>query len=206
MKRNARIGLLGGTFNPIHVGHLLIARDAMEALRLDCVKFIPAATPPHKPLDRNITGTQRLRMVRLAIRGCERFEADDLEIRRGGPSYSIETVEELRRRHPDAAFYFIIGADSLAELPLWREIKRLATLCTFVVVARPGCAMSAPKGLGLRCRLVEGHLCDISSSEIRRRLAQKRHIRWLVPEAVLRYIQRVKLYPRKEPRPSKRAR
>jgi nicotinate-nucleotide adenylyltransferase len=205
MKRNARIGLLGGTFNPIHVGHLLIAQDAMEALDLDRVKFIPAATPPHKPLDRNISGTQRLRMVRLAIRGCERFEADDIEVRRGGPSYSVETVGELGLRHPGAEFYFIIGSDSLGELPLWREIRRLARLCTFVVVARPGFAAGMPKGLGLRCRFVEGHLCEISSSEIRRRLARGQSVRWLVPEAVLRYIRRVKLYQRKEPRSSKHA-
>jgi nicotinate-nucleotide adenylyltransferase len=205
MKRNARIGLLGGTFNPIHIGHLLIARDAMEALRLDCVRFIPAAMPPHKPVDRNISGTQRLRMVRLAIRGCAQFEADDIEVKRGGASYSVETVEELRRRHPGARFYFIIGGDSLEELPSWRNIKRLAKLCTFVVVARPGCAPQVPAGLGLRCRFVKGHPCDIASREIRERLARGQSVRWLVPEAVLRYIQREKLYQRKEPKPSKHA-
>ncbi len=194
MKRNARIGLLGGTFNPIHIGHLLIAHDAMEALGLDCVKFIPAATPPHKSLDRNISGTERLKMVRLAIRGCEQFVADDIEVRRGGASYSVETVAELQRRHPDAEFYFIIGADSLEELPHWRDIRRLARLCVFAVVARPGCTPEVPEGFGLRCRFVAGHPCAIASREIRERLARGQSVRWLVPEAVLRYIQRQKLY------------
>jgi len=194
MKRNARIGLLGGTFNPIHIGHLLIAQDAMEALGLDCVKFIPAALPPHKRLDRNISGTERLRMVRLAIRGCERFEADDIEVRRGGPSFSVETVAALRQRQPDADFYFIIGGDSLGELPSWFEIKRLARLCRFAVVARPGFAPRMPGGLGLRCRLIEGHACDVASRDIRQRLADGRSIRWLVPDAVVRYIARRKLY------------
>jgi len=198
MKRNARIGLLGGTFNPIHVGHLLIAQDAMEALDLDRVKFIPAATPPHKPLDRNISGTHRLRMVRLAIRGCPRFEADNIEVRRGGASYSVETVTELKRCNPGTEFVFIIGADSLEELPCWRDIKRLAKLCAFAVVARPGFAPRVPKGLGLRCRFVEGHLCEIASRDIRARLARGESVRWLVPEAVLRYIRRQRLYQRKD--------
>jgi len=203
MKRNARIGLLGGTFNPIHVGHLLIAQDAMEALDLDRVKFIPAATPPHKPLDRNISGRHRLCMVRLAICGYEHFEVDDLEVQRGGPSYSVETVEELKRRHPVAEFTFIIGADSLEELPMWREIRRLAKLCTFAVVGRPGFVPKVPKGFGLRCRFVEGHLCKAASRDIRTRLEQGESIRWLVPEAVFRYIQREKLYQRKETKSSK---
>ncbi|MBM3859430.1 MAG: nicotinate (nicotinamide) nucleotide adenylyltransferase [Verrucomicrobia bacterium] len=206
MKPNARIGLLGGTFNPIHIGHLLVAQDVMEALRLDCVKFIPAAIPPHKLLDRNITGSERLQMVRLAIRGCPSFEADDIEVRRGGPSYSVETVAELKRRHPDAEFFFIIGADSLDELPRWREARRLAMLCTFAVVARPGFAPKTPRGLGLQCHFVQGHPCDIASREVRNRLARGRSVRWLVPEAVLRYIQRHNLYQGKENRSSKHAR
>ena len=197
MKRKARIGLLGGTFNPIHIGHLLIAQDAMESLGLDRVKFIPAAMPPHKQLDQNISGTHRLRMVRLAIRGCKLFEADDIEIRRGGTSYSVETVAALQQQHTDADFFFVIGSDSLPELPCWREIGRLARMCVFAVVARPGFELVVPEGLGLRCRVVRGYLCDVASREIRERLAEKQSVRWLVPEPVLRYIQRTKLYQRK---------
>jgi nicotinate-nucleotide adenylyltransferase len=198
MTRNARIGLLGGTFNPVHTGHLLIAQAAMEALALDLVKFIPAATPPHKPLDRNISGTHRLRMLRLALRGCRGFETDTIELRRGGTSYTVETVAELKRLHPRAQFYFIIGGDSLPELPHWYDIQRLARLCRFIVVARPGFAPRVPGGLGLRCRLIEGHACDIASRDIRDRLARGRSARWLVPDAVLRYIQRHKLYQSKK--------
>lgn len=197
MKRNARIGLLGGTFNPIHTGHLLVARDALEQLKLDQVKFIPSAMPPHKPLAGNIAAAHRLRMVRLAIRGCAPFEADDIEVRRGGTSYSVETVATLREQSPDATFYFIIGSDSLPELPRWREIERLARLCVFAVVARPGFELAVPEGLGLRCRVVRGHMCDVASREIRERLAAGRSVCWLVPEPVVRYIQRTKLYQRK---------
>ncbi|MCX7887679.1 MAG: nicotinate-nucleotide adenylyltransferase [Verrucomicrobiae bacterium] len=205
MKRNARIGLLGGTFDPIHTGHLLMAQDAMETLKLDRVKFIPAAIPPHKSPDGIAPAWDRLRMVRLAVRGCDRFEVDPIEIRRGGPSYSVDTVLELKRRHPFARFFFIIGSDSLAELPQWREIRRLARLCVFAVVARPGFATDVPEGLGLRVRFVKGHSCDIASRDIRARVATGRSIRWLVPEVVFRYIQRRKLYQRKETKLSKLA-
>lgn len=203
MKRKARIGLLGGTFNPIHHGHLLIARDAMEQLRLDCVKFIPSATPPHKPLAGDVSALHRLRMVRLAIRGEKRFEVDDMEVRRGGMSYTVETVAELKRRDSSAEFYFIIGADSLQELHRWYKIEQLARLCTFAVAARPGCEMAAAVGLKLRCRVVRAHECEIASREIRMRIARDESIQWLVPEAVLRYIDRQKLYQGKGTRPSK---
>ena len=206
MKRKTRIGLLGGTFNPIHLGHLLIARDAMEQLHLDRVKFIPAALPPHKPLAGNVSAAHRLRMTRLAVRGEPGLEVDDIEIRRGGRSYSVETVAELKRRHPEAEFYFIIGADSLEELHQWYEIGQLTRLCVFAVLARPGCKLATPAGLRIRRRVVRGHLCEIASRDIRDRLAGGRSIRWLVPENVLRYIQRQKLYQGKELRSSKLAR
>ena len=125
MKRRERVGILGGTFNPIHLGHLLIAQDAMEQLGLDRVKFIPSATPPHKTVDKLASERDRLRMITLAIRGNGCFEVDDIEIRRGGKSYSVDTLTELRRREPRAAFYFIIGSDSLRELHLWREVQLL---------------------------------------------------------------------------------
>src|SRR5579862_7291363 len=138
MQRHLRIGILGGTFNPIHLGHLLIAQDAIEQLRLDRVKFIPSATPPHKSVDKLASEKDRVRMIRLAIRGNARFEVDDIEIKRGGKSYSVDTLMELRQQDPRAKFYFIIGADSLRELHLWRDVGRLVKLCTFVTVPRPG--------------------------------------------------------------------
>jgi nicotinate-nucleotide adenylyltransferase len=191
--KRPQIGILGGTFNPVHTGHLLIAQDALEQAKLDCVKLIPAATPPHKALDGEVSGRQRLAMVRAAIRGNDRFEVDDIEIRRGGRSYSIETLTELKRRMPEADFHFIIGADSLAELATWREIDRLAELCSFLVVGRPGFEKAKTT---VKCRVhwVDGHVCDIASRDIRARCRQGFSIRYLVPDGVFRYIRRHKLY------------
>src|ERR1700722_15179462 len=138
MKRRDRVGILKGTFSPIHLGHLLIAQDAMAQLGRGRVKFIPSATPPPKAVDKLASERDRLWMIALAIRGNAGFEVDDIEIRRGGKSYSVDTLTELRRREPRANFYFIIGSDSLRELHLWREAQLLVTLCTFVTVPRPG--------------------------------------------------------------------
>lgn len=189
-----KLGILGGTFNPIHTGHLLIAQDAMDAARLDRVIFIPSATPPHKPLDGNVSAAHRLRMVKLAIAGDQRFAVDDLEIQRGGKSYSVDTLTELRRRHPRAHFYFIIGADSLAELHLWKDARQLVKLCRFIAATRPGFPPKPARLPGLRYRLLNVHPCAIASRDIRARLARGQSIRYLVPERVVRYIRRYKLY------------
>ena len=202
MKRRKRIGILGGTFNPIHLGHLLMAQDSMEELQLDRVTFIPSATPPHKTVNQLASNRDRLRMVQLAIRGQNGFEADDIELQRGGISYSVDTLTELRRRNPRTDFYFIIGADSLRELHLWREVKRLVTLCTFVTVPRPGFEpkpvvdprLDAATRRRLRQHVLHGHCCDIASRDIRARVASGRSIRYLVPDAVYQYIRRRRLY------------
>ncbi len=202
MKRRERVGILGGTFNPIHLGHLLIAQDAMEQLGLARVKFIPSATPPHKTVDKLASERDRLRMITLAIRGNAGFEVDDIEIRRGGKSYSVDTLTELRRREPRANFYFIIGSDSLRELHLWREAQRLVTLCTFVTVPRPGFdpkpvidrRLDAATRRRLRQHVLRGHACDVASRDIRSRVASGRSIRYLVPNAVHAYIRRRRLY------------
>ncbi len=202
MKRRKRIGVLGGTFNPIHLGHLLIAQDAMEQLGLDRVRFIPSATPPHKTVDKLASERDRLRMIALAIRGNVRFEVDDIETKRGGISYSVDTLTELRRREPRTDFYFIIGADSLRELHLWREVQRLVRLCTFVTVPRPGFdpkpvidqRLDAATRRRLRQHVLRGHACDVASHEIRARVASGRSIRYLVPDAVHGYIRRRRLY------------
>jgi len=202
MKRRERVGILGGTFNPIHLGHLLIAQDAMEQLGLDRVKFIPSATPPHKTVEKLASERDRLRMIVLAIRGNARFEADDIEIRRGGKSYSVDTLTELRRREPRTNFYFIIGSDSLRELHLWREVQLLVTLCTFVTVSRPGFEpkpvvdprLDAATRRRLRQHVLWGHACDVASRDIRARVASGRSIRYLVSDAVHAYIRRRRLY------------
>ena len=202
VKRARKIGILGGTFNPIHIGHLIIAQDAMVQLGLDRVKFIPTATPPHKRYEGNATAAQRLAMVRLAVRGNPQFEVDDIEIRRGGASYTVDTLAELRRRNPRAALYFIIGADSLRELHRWREVGRLVRLCAFVTVARPGFVarpvvdprLDAAERRRLRQHALRGHACEIASRDIRDRVAGGEPIRYLVPDAVLHYIERHQLY------------
>ena len=202
MKQRQRIGILGGTFNPIHLGHLLIAQDAMERMKLDRVKFIPSAKPPHKTVDKLASERDRLRMIALAIRGNTRFEVDDIEIRRGGKSYSVDTLAGLRQREPRADFYFIIGADSLRELHLWREAERLVTLCTFVTVPRPGFdpkpivdpRLNAATRRRLCQHVLRGHACDIASRDIRARVASGRSIRYLVADAVHSYIRRRRLY------------
>jgi nicotinate-nucleotide adenylyltransferase len=188
-----KIGIIGGTFNPIHTGHLLIAQDAMEQAKLDRVRFIPAATPPHKTPDRLASAAHRRRMIQLAIAGNPRFELDDIELKRGGTSYSVDTLTELKRRHPRATFYFIIGSDSLRELHLWREPRRLAKLCRFVVAVRPG-FKPVQRRLPIRPLIVTGHVCDVASREVRSRVARGQPFRYLVPDAVHNYIQTHRLY------------
>jgi len=189
-----KLGIFGGTFNPIHMGHLLIADAAAEALKLDRVIFIPSATPPHKQPRVLADARHRLRMVKLAIHGNPRFGCSDIEVRRSGPSYSVETLRQLRHAMPRATFYFLIGADSLRELHMWREAPALARLCEFICVARPGERMPPPRLRGLRVHKLLGHPADISSSDVRERLARGASVRYLVPDAVRRYIQKTGLY------------
>jgi nicotinate-nucleotide adenylyltransferase len=189
------MGIFGGTFNPVHLGHLVAAQDACDQARLDRVLFVPAAQPPHKPLTGNVTGPQRLQMLRRAIAGDERFAVDDLELRRGGVSFAIDTVRELRRRYPDVTWYFILGGDSLAELPSWREAPALVRLCRFIAVGRPGFRPRPLRRLtGLRYQWIQTHPCEISSRDIRARVAAGQSVRYLVPEPVRHYLERQKLY------------
>lgn len=200
--QRARIGILGGTFNPVHLGHLLIAQDALEAAGLSCVRFIPSATPPHKQVDRLAPAAKRLAMLKLATSDNDRFTVDDREIKRGGKSYSVDTILELQRQEPKAEFYFIIGADSLQQLHTWRKIDTLIEACSFIAVTRPGfdgagaaCTKLSPAAQRkLRLRFLQRHACDIASRDIRARIAHGQSVRYLVPEAVFRYIQRHSLY------------
>lgn len=197
----SKIGVLGGTFNPVHFGHLTLAQDALEQFDLDRVLFVPCARPPHKKPDRLAPARHRLAMLRAAIKGKKGFGVSTVELGRGGVSYSVDTLGELRRRWPGARFYFIIGADTLSELHLWRRIGELLRLCEFVTMRRPGFVFPKGRlGLGdpwpgrLRANLFKGHLVDVSSSDIRRRVREGRGIRRLVPAAVERYILKNGLY------------
>ena len=200
-----KIGIQGGSFDPVHIGHLIIAEQIAERLTLDSVLFIPCNTPPHKDAAALTPGRHRFRMVELAIEGNPRFRACDIELTRGGVSYSVDTITSLKSQYGDGtAFYFIVGADSLIELATWREYKRLLSLCTVVAAARPGCDLrSWPSQDGLCTReeiaalkshIIETPLIGISSTEIRRRRQSGESIRYLVPDAVERYIVENNLY------------
>lgn len=194
-----RIGLLGGTFDPIHAGHLAAAKAALDCAELDRVMFIPAAQPPHRP--RAIaTADDRLEMCRLAIEGDTRFVVSDLELERGGPSYTVDTLAELRRSHPGDQLLLILGWDAARLFSTWRRPDEVRALATIVVVARPGSA--APRKADLEPAGLGGQgviLCleptpDVSASEIRRALASGESIAGKVPAAVERYIAAHHLY------------
>ncbi len=186
------IGVFGGTFDPPHLGHLIVASDVCLALQLDRLLFIPAAVPPHKQSLVEAAAEQRLAMVRAAIRGDPRFEADDLELRREGPSYSVDTLRALRERFRGRDLYFLLGADALREIHTWREPEELARLARLVVFARDGEAAQGQSRLPASS--VSVTRVDISATEIRRRVRQGLPIRYLVPEPVREIIERERLY------------
>jgi nicotinate-nucleotide adenylyltransferase len=187
-----RVGIFGGTFNPVHTGHLVLAESARDQLSLDRVIFIPAAHPPHKPVSGLVAGPSRLRMVRLAIRDHAGFAASDIELARTGPSYMLDTVKELRVSLPGARLFLLIGGDMLKVRWMgWAELKRL---CAIAVVDRPGVRVPAQRGL----TRVQMPGIAISSSDIRERVAAGRSIRYLVPAPVERYIRQHHLYATRE--------
>lgn len=197
------IGILGGTFNPIHNGHLIMAQDALEQFGLSRILFIPCAGPPHKAPNDLAPAEARLAMVARAIEGDERFELSRLEIDRGGTSYAIDTVRALREQYPGHRICFVIGADTLPELHTWKDIEELLDLCEFVTLARPGFSernlveglhLPESRANELLERVAVGHQVDISSSDIRRRVAQGQGIRYLVPRSVEMYIELSQLY------------
>ena len=184
-----KIGIFGGTFNPIHVGHLLLAETARESLALDRVLFIPTQQPPHKRASDLLPGAARLELITLAIRDQPAFVASDIELQRPGPSYSIDTVKMLRSQVPTAKLFLLIGEDMLGVRWLaWTEIKRL---CTVVAAHRPGFRPSrSQRGL----KWLPMPQVEIASSDIRARLRSGRSIRYLVPAAVERHLHQHRLY------------
>ncbi|MBN2097314.1 MAG: nicotinate-nucleotide adenylyltransferase [Candidatus Omnitrophica bacterium] len=191
MSKFRRIGILGGSFNPIHLGHLAIAEQARESLRLDKVVFIPANIPPHKQIKGFASAQERYYLTQLACQGNPDFQVCDLEIIRGGVSYSVETLKELKSIYPKARLYFIAGADFLTEFSAWKAIGKLKSLCTFVVAPRPGHPLKRlPKGM----QAIDVAALEISSTVIRNRLKKGKSIRYLVPEKVQQYILRKRLY------------
>jgi nicotinate-nucleotide adenylyltransferase len=199
-----RVGLFGGTFDPVHFGHLLVAETCRESARLDEIWFVPAATSPHKLGRQPTGGQQRLQMLRLAIAGHPDFEVCDLEVVRGGVSYTVATLETLRRQHPDVEMFLLMGADALVDFLTWRDPARICELAIPLVVHRPDspqpdldrlATLVTPERLAeIRQAQVEMPLIDLSSSDIRRRVQEGRSIRFRTPRAVAMFIQAHQLY------------
>jgi len=201
-----RIGIFGGSFDPIHLGHLLTAEQFFSELSLDIVKFVPAKISPFKRDYTPTTDKHRLEMLKLAIGAHENFEVDPIEIQRGGVSYTIDTVEELQRNEPDATWFMLIGADSLKDFRKWKSPDRLLSLVQMVVARRGGCPEPDWKeleGLAPRETLdsiqqmrLDIPVMEISSTSVRKRIEQNRTIRYLVPAPVEVYIREHQLYQR----------
>ncbi len=214
-----RIGILGGTFNPIHLAHLRSAEEVREAQQLDRILFVPSATPPHKRGNGLVAAAHRLAMVRRAIRGNPAFHVSTIEIDRGGRSYSVDTLRALRARMPDAQFFFIMGMDAFREISTWKDYSSLFALCNLVVTSRPAyddapllsalpVAVRAQFCYRPRTKRLEHRTgnqiifqpisdLDISASTIRHRLHRGLSVRYLVPAAVERYILQHGLYARR---------
>jgi nicotinate-nucleotide adenylyltransferase len=196
------LGILGGTFDPIHLAHLIVAELAREVLGLERILFTPAGDPPHKQENRKSPAFHRRRMVELAIAGNPHFEMCPVDLERPGPHYSIDTIRLIREQYGLSAeqCFFIIGGDSLQDLPTWHQPERLITLCRLAVSHRPGYRPELNDlerlipGLSERLVWVETPLLEISASNIRGRVAQGQSVRYQVPEAVQAYIEEQGLY------------
>jgi nicotinate-nucleotide adenylyltransferase len=199
-----RVGIFGGTFDPVHLGHLVLAEQVREQGRLDEVWFVPAPRPPQKDGQAITRFDARVEMLALAIAGQPAFKIDELEKERTGPSYTVETLAELRRRHPTDTFFLLVGGDSLADLPGWRDPRGIVEQAGLLVMTRPGVALLSTGELRRRLGLADDSplslevlqtpQIDIASRDLRRRVAEGRTIRYLVPRAVEAYIRDRGLY------------
>jgi nicotinate-nucleotide adenylyltransferase len=195
-----RIGVFGGTFNPPHLGHLVCAQEAYVQLGLDLVMLVPVFAPPHKPLEDDPGPEHRLEMCRRAVAGDERFAVSSLEIARPGPSYTVDTLQELHAKEPHNELYLILGGDVAAGLPSWRDPEVVVSLATPAVANRRGTPRErAVAGLselagGARARFFSMPWIGVSSTMIRRRVRTGQPIRYLVPDAVAAYIDEKGMY------------
>jgi nicotinate-nucleotide adenylyltransferase len=195
-----RVGILGGTFNPPHLAHLVCAQEAYRELGLDQVTFIPAGTPPHKPVAAEPGAEHRLELCRLAIAGDDRFAVSDLELRRDGPSYTVDTLDVLSKHAPSTELFLILGGDIAAGLPRWHQPERVLELATVAIAERRGTAKaSVQRALdeltgGDRARFFQMPRIGISSTMVRRRVRARQPIRYFVPDGVAGYIETHGLY------------
>ncbi|MEK7812881.1 MAG: nicotinate-nucleotide adenylyltransferase [Candidatus Desantisbacteria bacterium] len=190
-----KIGILGGTFNPIHNGHLLIAETAKQLCSLQKVIFIPCFMPPHKETGAKDSPEVRYALTSLAIAGHPDFMVSPVEIERKGKSYSRDTIQEIKISYGlESSIYFIAGTDTIAELNIWKDIDELLSLCRFIAVSRPGYPLNIPEKYEEKIDIISIAGMDISSSEIRRRLSNHESIHGIVPEYVEKYIYKYGLY------------
>lgn len=196
-----KIGLLGGSFDPVHFGHLLAAQDAFEQHRLDRLIFVPAAQAPLKPTEVQSTAEDRLAMLQAAIGWDKRFEISDFELRQGGVSYTIDSARHFRALYPHDDLYWIIGGDQLPNLSRWKHIDELVSLVEFIFLERPGYPVRAqPVIPGLKLWRCDGHLLAVSSTELRDRCRRGLSLDYFVPHKAIVYIQERGLY--REPIPN----
>lgn len=223
-KRTSCVGIFGGTFNPIHAGHLAVAEDVAESQGLDRILFVPAGHPPHKPDEAIPAARHRLEMIRLAIAGNRRFAVSDVELRLRGPSYSVRTIPLLQKKlGASTRLFFLVGLDAFLDIPMWHEPECLLTLCDFIVIYRavPGGFSGVTKfpypvtadsralaeldrgkrssviGTlqgGREVRFIRSHEIPVSATEIRRRLAEGRTVKYLLPAPVESYIMKHGFY------------
>jgi nicotinate-nucleotide adenylyltransferase len=199
-----RIGIFGGTFDPVHLGHLILAEQCREQGDLDQVWFVPAPRPPQKEGQVITRFEQRVEMLQLALAGNPTFRVDEVEKDRIGPSYTVDTLTELKRRHPEDELFLLIGGDSLIDLPSWREPARIVEQAALMVVSRIGATLPSAQelrarlalaeGTALRLEVVQAPRIDIASRDLRARAILGRSLRYFVPRAVEVYIQEKKLY------------
>jgi nicotinate-nucleotide adenylyltransferase len=185
------IGLFGGSFDPVHHGHLIVGQVAAEKLGLEALRFLPAREQPFKQGRHRTSADHRAAMLSLAISGMPGFSVERTELDRPGPSYTVHTLEQLRGREPGSDLVLLLGADAAAELPAWREAERIPQLAKVVVFARPGSNAPALPGIA---QVIEVPAIDISATEVRQRVARGQPIRYWVPDAVAEYIARHRLY------------
>jgi nicotinate-nucleotide adenylyltransferase len=191
---SVRIGVFGGTFDPPHIAHLIVASDMFARLDLDEVVFVPAGDPWQKAS--LATAEQRFSMVHQAIDGDDRFRASRVDIDRDGPTYMVDTLTDIQAQHPNAELYCIVGSDVLALMHTWHEAERLAELATFVCAVRPGHSPNQPALESLTVDFIEVPLFDVSSTDVRQRVSEGEPIRYIVPNAVADYIATHNLYGR----------
>jgi nicotinate-nucleotide adenylyltransferase len=193
--RRVKIGFLGGSFDPVHFGHLLAAQDALEQQKLDRLILVPAAQAPLKPTEVQSSAEDRLGMLRAAVEWDKRFDISDVELRRGGVSYTIDSARYFRGLYPNDDLYWIIGGDQLPKLHLWKDVRELAQIVEFIFLERPGFPVKAKPDIpGLRLHRCDGHLLAISSTELRERTRQNLSLDYFVPHKAIVYIKEHALY------------